>query len=171
MSALTLDRIDVKILNELQQDASLTNVELAARVNLSPSPCLTRVRTLERIGVIDRRVTLINQHVVGLGITAFIQIRLEKQVISTLDNFYKKIAPISEIMECYLMVGDNDYLLRVVVRDLQELENLIVNKLSKIEGIANIRSSLTLKQIQYKTALPIDGDHPVQVVTSGHCRR
>lgn len=171
MNALTLDRIDVKILNELQHDASLTNVELATRVNLSPSPCLTRVRTLERIGVIDRRVTLINQHVVGLGITAFIQIRLEKQVLSTLDNFYQKIAPIGEIMECYLMVGDNDYLLRAVVRNLEDLEHLIVNKLSKIEGIANIRSSLTLKQIQYKTALPIDTERPVQVVTNGRCRR
>src|ERR1700744_1911378 len=106
MSVTSLDRIDIKILNELQQNASLTNVELASRVNLSPSPCLARVRNLEKLGVIDRRIAVLDASVLGLGVTAFIQVKLEKQVQHTLDNFTRAIERISQVMECYLMTGD-----------------------------------------------------------------
>jgi DNA-binding Lrp family transcriptional regulator len=175
MTTTALDRIDIKILNELQQNASLTNVELASRVNLSPSPCLARVRTLEKLGVIDRRIAVLDPVVLGIGITAFIQIKLEKQVQQSLDNFTRTIDRLSQVMECYLMTGDSDYLLRVMVPDIEDLENLIVNKLSRIPGVSSIRSNLALKRISHKTVLPIDSDRPVKIkasnTTSKHTER
>lgn len=163
MTVMSLDRIDIKILNELQQNASLTNVELAARVNLSPSPCLARVRHLEKVGVIDRRIAVLDPSVLGLSITAFIHIKLEKQIQLSLDNFTRAIDRISQVMECYLMTGDSDYLLRVLVPDIEDLEDLIVNKLSRIQGVSSIKSNLALKKISHKTMLPIDSSRPVQI--------
>ena len=150
-----LDEVDVRILDQLQRDARLTNVELASRVHLSPSPCLARVRRLERSGLINRYVTLLNPLALGLTVSVFIQVSLEKQVERALEVFEKAIQSRPEVMECYLMTGDADYLLRVVVPDVQSLERFIVNYLSKIPGIASIKSSFALKQVKYKTALPI----------------
>jgi DNA-binding Lrp family transcriptional regulator len=163
MSTTSLDRIDIKILNELQQNASLTNVELASRVNPSPSPCLARVRTLEKLGVIDRRIALLDPAVLGIGVTAFIQIKLEKQVQTSLENFTRSIDRLAQVMECYLMTGESDYMLRVMAADIEDLEDLIVNKLSRIPGVSSIRSNLALKRISYKTVLPIDANRPVTV--------
>lgn len=163
MNMLTLDRTDIKILNELQRDANLTNVELADRVNLSPSPCLTRVRKLEQTGIISRRVTLLNPKVMGLEINAYIHITLDKQPRAALDNFQEVVERLPEVMECNWMTGECDFLLRVVVRDVEELEWLIARKLSKIEGVASIRSNLVLKQVTYKTALPIDASRTLSL--------
>lgn len=163
MSTTSLDRIDIKILNELQQNASLTNVELASRVNLSPSPCLARVRTLEKLGVIDRRIALLDPAVLGIGVTAFIQIKLEKQVQTSLESFTRSIDRLAQVMECYLMTGESDYMLRVMATDIEDLEDLIVNKLSRIPGVSSIRSNLALKRISHKTVLPIDINRPVTV--------
>jgi Lrp/AsnC family transcriptional regulator, leucine-responsive regulatory protein len=163
MTVMSLDRIDIKILNELQQNASLTNVELATRVNLSPSPCLARVRHLEKVGVIDRRIAVLDPCVLGLSVTAFIHIKLERQVQLSLDNFTRAIDRISQVMECYLMTGDSDYLLRVLVPDIEDLEDLIVNKLSRIQGVSSIKSNLALKKISHKTMLPIDSSRPVEI--------
>lgn len=150
-----LDRTDLQILEELQHNARLTNVELAQRVNLSPSPCLARVRALEQAGVINRYVALVNPAAVGLGLNVFIQISLERQVEKTLQQFQAAIHRFPEIVECYLMTGDADYLLRVVVPDVQALEEFILNGLTKIAGVASIRSSFALKQVKYDTALPL----------------
>ena len=163
MTTTALDRIDIKILNELQQNAGLTNVELASRVNLSPSPCLARFRTLEKLGVIDRRIAVLDPAVVGIGVTAFIQVKLEKQVQLSLENFTRSIDRLNQVMECYLMTGDSDYLLRVMVSDIEALEDLIVNKLSRIQGVTSIRSNLALKRISHKTVLPIHSNQPVQI--------
>ncbi|SFJ81769.1 Lrp/AsnC family transcriptional regulator [Bradyrhizobium sp. Gha] len=171
MTTTALDRIDIKILNELQQNASLTNVELASRVNLSPSPCLARVRTLEKLGVIDRRIAVLDPAVLGIGVTAFIQVKLEKQAQPSLESFTRTIDRLGEVMECYLMTGDSDYLLRVMVSDIEALEDLIVNKLSRIPGISSIRSSLALKRISYKTVLPIDASRPVQIKSGNPASR
>lgn len=171
MTTTALDRIDIKILNELQQNASLTNVELASRVNLSPSPCLARVRTLEKLGVIDRRIAVLDPAVLGIGVTAFIQVKLEKQVQLSLESFTRSIDRLSEVMECYLMTGDSDYLLRVMVSDIEALEDLIVNKLSRIPGVSSIRSNLALKRISHKTVLPIDASRPVQIKSGGPVSR
>ena len=155
MPPKSLDATDSRILKELQENAKLTNVELAARVHLSPSPCLARVKSLEQSGLISRYVTLLNPHVLGLNVSVFIQIRLEKQVEEALVCFEKAINEFPEVMECYLMTGDSDYLIRVVVKDVQALQDFIVNELSNIPGVANIRSSFALKQVKYKTALPV----------------
>lgn len=150
------DAIDLKILTQLQQDASLSNVDLAARVGLSPSPCLARVKQLEAGGVISRRVTLLDPARLGSAISVFVHVTLEKQTEGRLNVFEQAMANLPEVMECYLMSGDSDYLLRVVVRDVVSLQQFIVEKLAKTAGVANIRSSFALKQVKYNTALPIE---------------
>jgi len=150
-----LDATDWKILGRLQEDARLTNVELAAAVHLSPSPCLNRVRNLEADGIIRRYVTLLDPLELGLTVSVFIQVTLERQVEAALDTFEREIRARPEVMECYLMTGDADYLLRVVVPDVQALERFIVDFLTRIPGVGNIRSSFALKQVKYQTALPL----------------
>lgn len=152
---MPLDALDLSILSELQRDGSLTNVELARRVHLSPSPCLARVRALERSGAIRRYVALVDPEAVGLGVSVFISISLREQTTATLAEFERQIGALEEVMECYLMTGDADYLLRVVVPDIRALERLILERISPIAGVEKIRSSFTLKQVRYKTALPL----------------
>jgi Lrp/AsnC family transcriptional regulator, leucine-responsive regulatory protein len=150
-----IDATDLKILSELQSNGRLSNVELAQRVNLSPSPCLARVRTLERTAVIDRYVAIVNPASVGLTLSVFIHVTLERQIETALQRFEAKMNGYPEVMECYLMTGDSDYLIRAVVRDVDALQYFIVHELSKIPGVANIKSSFSLKQVKYKTALPL----------------
>jgi Lrp/AsnC family leucine-responsive transcriptional regulator len=117
-----------------------------------PGAC---AHALEERGVIDRYVALLDPHAVGLNVSVFIQISLEKQTKDALDIFEAAILERPEVMECYLMSGDSDYLLRVVVSDVQALERLIIDKLTPIPVVANIRSSFALKQVKYETALPL----------------
>lgn len=155
MPELKLDSIDWNILHLLQGDARLSNVELAKAVGLSPSPCLNRVRALEEAGYISRYVTLLDALRVGLKVSVFIQVTLERQIESALEAFEKAIRERPEVMECYLMTGDADYLLRVVVPDIQALEAFILKFLTRLPGVGNIRSSFALKQVKYQTALPL----------------
>ncbi len=152
---MRLDQTDRRILLELQRDGSLSNVELARRVHLSPSPCLTRVKALEADGVIQRYVALVNAQALGLGLNVFISISLRAQTRDALAEFERRIAEHEEVMECYVMTGDCDYLIRIAVVDIPSLEQFILNQLTPIPGIEKIRSSLTLKQVRYKTALPM----------------
>lgn len=154
-TATPIDAIDRRILRLLQSDAKISNAELSRRVGLSPSPCLARVRALERSGVISRHVTLLDPLKVGLGVSVFIQVSLEQQVERALNAFQAAICTYPEVMECYLMTGDADYLLRVVVADVPALERFILERLTKIRGVASIRSSFALKQVKYETALPL----------------
>jgi len=168
----TLDAIDWKILSVLQDDARLPNVELASKVGLSPSPCLARVRTLEQAGYIKRYVSLLDPLRVGLKVSVFIQVTLEKQIEPALEKFESAIRERPEVMECYLMTGDADYLLRVVVLDLQALERFILAFLSKVPGVGNIRSSFALKQVKYQTALPLEREAASsRATTAGGSRR
>lgn len=152
---MQLDATDLRILAELQRDSSQTNVELARRVHLSPSPCLARVKALESSGVIQRYVALIDPKALGLGLNVFISISLKEQARERLAEFERRIAEHDEVMECYLMTGDSDYLIRVAVADIAALERFILNQLTPIPGIEKIRSSFALKQVRYKTALPL----------------
>jgi Lrp/AsnC family transcriptional regulator, leucine-responsive regulatory protein len=152
---MQLDAVDLRILAELQEDSSLTNVELAKRVHLSPSPCLMRVKALESKGVIQRYVALADPKMLGLGLNVFINISLKEQARESLAEFERRIAEHDEVMECYLMTGDSDYLIRVAVADIAALEKFILNQLTPIPGIEKIRSSFALKQVRYKTALPL----------------
>ncbi|HZZ13234.1 MAG TPA: Lrp/AsnC family transcriptional regulator [Paraburkholderia sp.] len=152
---MELDAIDRKILKALQEEACLSNVDLASRVNLSPSPCLARVKAMERAGIIRRRVTLLDPGALGLNINVFIHVSLENQRREGLDEFERAVSVLSSVMECYLMTGDADYLLRVLVRDTQALERLIVDELTRIPNVRSIRSSVSLKQVMYSTAIPV----------------
>jgi len=157
---MRLDATDLRILAVLQQDSSLTNVELARRVHLSPSPCLTRVKAMESAGVIQRYVALTDPAALGLGLNVFISISLKEQSRESLAEFERRIGEQDEIMECYLMTGDSDYLIRVALPDITALERFILNRLTPIPGIEKIRSSFALKQVRYKTALPLPSTGP-----------
>ncbi|MBK0399164.1 Lrp/AsnC family transcriptional regulator [Limibaculum sp. M0105] len=152
---LRLDAIDVKILALLQERADIPNVELADAVGLSPSPCLRRVRLLEEAGIIRRRVTLLEPRAVDLSVNVFVSVTLEKQVEERLQEFETAVRRRPEVMECYLMTGQSDYLLRVAVPDLDAYERFLKNHLTRIPGVASIKSSFALKQVQYRTALPL----------------
>ena len=155
MPKLTLDRIDRNILRHLQANARLTNVELADAVGLSASPCLRRVKQLEADGIVQGYVTLVNQNALGLPVSVFVNVTLERQVEKALERFEAAIRERPEVMECYLMTGDADYLLRVVTADLDAYQRFLLEHLTKIPGVASIKSSFALKQVAYRTALPI----------------
>ncbi len=155
MPQMTLDTIDQKILAALQGNARLTNVELAEQAGLSPSPCLRRVRTLEDDGIIKGYAALVDQESVGLPVSVFVMVSLEKQIEHALELFEDRIRALPEVMECYLMTGDSDYLLRVVTSDLQAYEKFLMQQLTKFPGVNSIKSSFALKQVVYRTALPI----------------
>lgn len=150
-----LDAIDRSILDVLQNDARISNVELSEKVNLSPSPCLRRVRRLESEGTIRSYVTLLDPAEVGLPVSVFVQVSLERQVDDALENFERAIVARPEVMECYLMTGDSDYLLRVVAPDLEAFQRFLLDHLTRIPGVASIKSSFALKQVSYRTALPL----------------
>jgi Lrp/AsnC family transcriptional regulator, leucine-responsive regulatory protein len=150
-----LDLTDLRIIRCLQENAHLSNVELAAKISLSPSPTLARVKRLEASGVISHYVALVNPHALGLKVNVFVRVSLEKQESGALERFERAVSRFDEVMEVYLMTGDEDYLLRIVVADIQALEQFILEHLTKIPGIKNIKSSFALKQVKYKTALPI----------------
>lgn len=152
---MELDALDLRILRELQADGGLSNVELARRVGLSPSPCLTRVKALEARGVIRQYVALLDAQRLGLNLNVFISISLKQQTRAALEAFEAKVAARDEVMECYLMTGDADYLIRVALPDMAALERFILEQLSPMEEVEKIRSSFALKQVRYKTALPL----------------
>lgn len=149
------DDIDRQILEILQSDARISNVDLATRVGLSPSPCLRRVRDLEERGVVRRYVALLDPASVGLGVSVFVQVSLERQAEQGLGAFEKRILERPEVMECYLMTGDADYLVRVVVPDVSAFERFLLDHLTRIPGVASIKSSFALKQVKYRTAFPL----------------
>lgn len=152
---MTFDQTDLRILDALQRDGSLSNVDLARQVHLSPSSCLARVKALQTAGVIDRYVALVHPGRLGLGLSVFISISLKSQSKEALAEFERRIVEHDEVMECYLMTGDSDYLIRVAVADIGALEKFILEQLTPIPGLEKIRSSFALKQVRYKTALPL----------------
>lgn len=156
MARFKLDRIDRRILAHLQVAGNLANNELADKVGLSPSPCLRRVKALEEAGVISRYVALVDPASVDLPVNIFVSVSLDRQVEERLDAFEAAVMERPEVLECYLMTGDADYLLRVVVPDLASYERFLKEHLTRIPGIASIRSSFALKQVRYRTALPLD---------------
>ena len=153
---IDIDKIDRRILATLQADARLRNVELAEKIGLSASPCLRRVKRLKDIGVIRGFATLVDPEAVGLPVSVFVQVTLERQIEASLEAFETRIVRWPEVMECYLMTGDSDYLLRVVAADLTAYQEFLMNKLTRVEGVASIKSSFALKRIVYRTALPVD---------------
>lgn len=152
---MEIDAIDREILKILQKDGRIANVDLAEKAGLSASPCARRVKQLEDAGIIARYGALIDQKSVGLPVNVFVNVTLERQVEGALQKFEAAILQRPEVMECYLMTGEADYFLRVVVADLDAYERFLIEHLTRIPGIANIKSSFALKQIAYRTELPI----------------
>ena len=152
---MKLDRTDYRILHLVQNNARISNIELAEAVGLSPSPCLRRVRALEEEGIIKRYVAIVDPVAVGLPISIFVNVSLERQERKWLEEFEQRIRSYPEVMECHLMTGTFDYLVCAVVPDLQSYERFLADKLTRIPGAANIQSSFALKQVVYNTELPI----------------
>ena len=155
MNEPTLDRIDRRIVDALQRDGRLANNELAAQVNLSPSPCLRRVRSLEEAGVIKRYVALVDPAKVGLHMLAYVSVKLEKKGQMPAEDFASAVDTWSEVTECYSMTGDMDYLLRVQVEDLDHFSRFIMGKLLKQSGVADVKSSFALQRVKETTVLPV----------------
>lgn len=154
MPTARLDELDHKILQQLQSDGRMSNQQLSEEVGLSPSPCLRRLRQLEADGVIQRYVALVDPEAVGLGVTAFVRIRLDQQDDRHLSLFEAAVAEFPEVMECYLMTGEADYQLRVLVGSLGEFEDFLRRRLTRIEGVGKVTTSFALRPVVYKTALP-----------------
>src|SRR5579864_36348 len=152
---ISLDAIDRKILTLLQSDGRITMAELAEKVGLSVSPCHRRVKLLEERGVITRYIATVDQKSVGLHVSVFISIKLARQKEEDLNRFARAISKWDEVLECYLMTGNRDYLLRVVAADLSSYEAFLKNKLTRLDGIASIESSFALSQVKYSIALPV----------------
>lgn len=155
MAQFKLDDFDLKIIKNLQSNARLTNVELATLVGLSPSPCLRRVKRLEEAGIIHGYTAFVDQAKVGYPVSIFVSIALKEQSEKVLEEFEAAISSLPQIMEAYLMTGSSDYLLRVVTSDLEDYERFLKRYLTRITSIASIQSSFALKQVTYKTALPL----------------
>jgi Lrp/AsnC family leucine-responsive transcriptional regulator len=150
-----LDAIDYKILAALQADGRMAIQELAEKVGLSPSPCLRRVRMLEAAKVIKQYVAVIDQNAVSLPVSVFVSVKLERQREEELARFSEAVSRWPEVLECYLMTGQSDYLLRVVVPDLQRYEEFLKQKLTRLNGVRSIESSFALGQLKYTNAPPI----------------
>jgi Lrp/AsnC family transcriptional regulator, leucine-responsive regulatory protein len=150
-----LDKTDLRILDLLQKDGRLTNLELAERVALSPSPCLRRVRALEEAGVIRRYVALVDPLKVGLGLTAYVSVALEKRGKMPADEFSHTVTTWPEVVGCYSMTGDMDYLLRVQVEDLEHFTRFMMDRLLKQKSVTDVKSNFVLERIKETTALPL----------------
>lgn len=150
-----LDSIDRRILRVLQQSSNQTNVELAQQVGLSPTPCLRRVHLLEEQGIIEGYIAQVNPAAVDLKFTAFVRVTLERQDKSTVEHFAREIERAPEVLECHLMAGSYDYLLRVIARDLDDYQRFQMETLTKIEGVRNVETEIPLKRVKQTSRLPI----------------
>ncbi|MFT6348503.1 MAG: Lrp/AsnC family leucine-responsive transcriptional regulator [Psychromonas sp.] len=154
---IKLDRIDKNILRLMQGNARISNLELADRVGLSPTPCSRRVKCLEESGIIDKHVTLLKPSVLGLNLIAMIGISMDRHTPDRFDNFERAIVTLPEVMECLIVTGQSaDFLLKVVVRDMQHYEQFLLGQLTKLEGVTGVHSSFVLREVVKKTELPLD---------------
>lgn len=153
-TAESLDEASLRILDALQQNAELSNAELAEKIGLSASPCWRRVADLKAQGVIRSSVALVDPLKLGLAVNVFVHVTLKKQDKDSLEVFINAIRDRPEVMECYLMTGESDFMLRVVIEDLIKYQALMHDCLTQIPSVANIRSSFALDQVKYTTALP-----------------
>lgn len=152
----TLDKYDQMILETLQKRGRISNQELAEAISLSPSPCLRRVRQMEEDGLIDGYVALLNARKLGLNLMAFIQISMDKHTPDRFEAFESTIAGYPEVLECHLITGQSaDYVLKVIVRDMDAYQQFLLQKLTRIEGVSGVQSSFVLKSPIKSTALPV----------------
>ena len=154
---MVLDRQDKRILATLQQDGSVTNLELAEKIGLSPSPCARRVKQLEEAGFISRKVTLLNANKLNLKLTALIQISMDKHTPDRFELFEKEVSQYPEVMECLLITGQSaDYQLKVLVADMETYQEFLLNKITRIQGVSDVHSSFILREVINSTELPLE---------------
>ena len=154
---INLDRIDKAILELMQRNARISNLELADRVGLSPTPCSRRVKRLEESGIIDKHITLLKPRMLGLNLTAMIGISMDRHTPDRFDNFERMIIALPEVLECLIVTGQSaDFLLKVVVRDMEHYERFLLGQLTKLEGVSGVHSSFVLREVIKNTELPLD---------------
>jgi len=150
-----MDAIDRKILAELQRDGRISNVELAERVNLSPSPCLRRLKRLESAGLIEGYSALLDRRKVGLGLTVFVELKIEGHSTKTATRMRKVVAGMQEVVACHIVSGPADFMLEVVVEDLEAYEHFLLGKLLEVPGVSDVRSDVVISTIKSYGALPL----------------
>lgn len=154
---MKLDKIDLKILQEMQRDGTITNLELAEKIGLSPSPCARRVKQLEESGIIKNRVTLLEPSKLDLKLIALIQIAMDRHTPDRFEEFERQIASYPEVVECSLITGQSaDYLLKVIVPDMEYYQEFLLNKITRIKGVSDVHSSFIMRQVISSTALPLN---------------
>ena len=154
---MDLDRIDRNILRALQVDGRLSNQDLAEKVGLSPSPCLRRVKHLEEEGVIEKYVALVNGSKLGLKMLALIQVRMDRHTPDRFEQFEKALRAYPQVLELILITGQTaDYQVKVLVRDMEEYQDFLLNKITPLPGVSDVHSSFVLRQVISTTALPIE---------------
>lgn len=153
---MKLDRTDKRILDEMQHNARISNLELADKIGLSPSPCSRRVKQLEDEGYINRHVTLLNQAKLGLKLIAMVQVSMDKHTPDRFENFEANVTIWPEVLECYLITGQTaDYLLKVIVADMDAYQEFLLGKLTRIDGVSGVQSSFVLRKAVDKTEVPL----------------
>ena len=153
---MSLDELDYRILQVLQRDGRISNQDLADEVGLSPSPCLRRVRRLESTGIVQKYVALLSPAAVGKPLHVFVEVRLDRQTGTARERFEAEVLKSPVVLQCHIIAGDWDYLLHVVVSDLDELRDFHMNRLGKIPGISNVKSNISMKLVKYSTMLPLN---------------
>ena len=156
MHDIALDRIDRRILEHLQAHGRATNLELAEAANLSPAQCLRRHRRLEELGLIRGYAARLNARHIGLGVTAFIHVTMARGHVDELPKFQDLIADMKQILECYSVTGDFDYVLKVVAQDLESLSQFLMHTLMHMPAVSAVRSSVCLNEVKFTTALPLE---------------
>lgn len=152
---MKLDEIDRNILRALQRDGRLQNIELAKEVGLSPSPCLRRMRLLEEAGVIERYVAVVNANKVGMGLTVFARVWLKGQDAETVDYFTEAVRQLPQVVECHLMAGDCDFLLRIVAADLDDYRQFQIKHLTRIKGVQSVKTEIPMQKIKQTSEIPV----------------
>jgi DNA-binding Lrp family transcriptional regulator len=150
-----LDKIDRRILRALQEDGRIQNVDLAKKVGLSPSPCLRRVKILEESGVIERYVALLNASKIGAGLTVFARVWLKAQDAQTVEVFTEEVKRLPQVVECHLMAGDCDFLLRIVAADLDAYRQFQIDHLTRIKGVQSVKTEIPMQKIKLTSELPL----------------
>ena len=154
---IQLDRIDKHILSLMQHNGRITNLELADKVGLSPTPCARRVKRLEESGIVDRHVTLLNAEALGLNLTAMVSITMDRHTPERFEKFEEKVATFAEVLECSIVTGQTaDILLKVVVKDMRHNEQFLLGRLTNLEGVTGVHSSFVLRKVLDKTELPLE---------------
>lgn len=154
---MLLDKLDKRILQELQKNGAISNLELAETIGLSPTPCARRVKQMEDAGIIDRYVTLLSASKLDLKLTALIQISMDRHTPDRFEIFEQKVTSYPEVVECLLITGQSaDYQLKVVVPDMEYYQEFLLNKITRIEGVSDVHSSFMLREVVNSTELPLN---------------